>query len=99
MPIPRRTEDWELATRLGVIATLCVVFATFAYAGAADAPLSLNDLAVLIAIVVQTVTIGYFAGSHSNRIRNLEKQREEDVSRCRDIHNEVSQRLREKDDR
>lgn len=99
MPIPRRTEDWERSTRAGVIATLCVVFATFAHAGVADSPLSLNDLAVLVAIVVQTVTIGYFAGSHSTRIKNLEKQREEDVSRCRDIHAEVSQRLNREDHR
>lgn len=89
MPVPRRIEDWEGATRKGVILTLCIVFATIAHAASVgDAALSLNDMSVLAAIVVQTVTIGYFAGSHSTRISNLEKQREEDreesFRRCND---------------
>lgn len=77
MSVPRRVEDWEAATKRGVILTLLIVFATFgAYGlnGVVDDPLSLSDLAVLAAIVVQTITIGYFAGSHSTRLTNLEKQ-------------------------
>lgn len=80
MPTPRRVEDWERATRRGVFLTLCIVFASVAYgmSGISDTAMSLNDMTVLGAIIVQTVTIGYFAGSHSTRIANLEKQRDQD---------------------
>lgn len=78
---PRRASDWYRATRVsaGVTAAGCVaalVLAVSASAsGATDSPVSIVDLAVLVGIIAQTVTIGYFAGALSNRLRNLESWR------------------------
>lgn len=83
MHVPRRALDWYRATRISAVVTitLCVLTIVFALSasasGATSTPISFVDLAVLIGITAQTITIGYFAGALSNRLRNLEGWRKE----------------------
>lgn len=79
----RRALDWYRATRISATITLVGAVATLAYAEsvatATQTPISIVDLAVLVGIVTQTVTIGFFAGAISNRLKNLESWRQEHV--------------------
>lgn len=80
---PRRTLDWYRATRISAGITLVGALATLAFAdpiaAATQQPVSIVDIAVLVGIVTQTVTIGFFAGAISNRLKNLETWRTEHV--------------------
>ena len=80
MKAPRRALDWYRATRISAGIACAVALATLAYADALPAtqtPISIVDIAVLVGIVTQTVTIGFFAGAISNRLKNLEMWRQE----------------------
>lgn len=83
LKLPRRALDWYRATRISAAVTLAGAVATLAYADsiatATQQPVSIVDIAVLVGIVTQTVTIGFFAGAISNRIKHLELWRQEHV--------------------
>lgn len=92
MKFPRRCLDWYRATRISAALTCIGALATLVYintttyaepttlaVAATQQPISIVDIAVLVGIVTQTVTIGFFAGAISNRLKNLESWRTEHV--------------------
>lgn len=89
LKFPRRCLDWYRATRISAALTCVGALATLVYintttyadptlaVAATQQPISIVDIAVLVGIVTQTVTIGFFAGAISNRLKNLEMWRQE----------------------